>query len=80
MSWLHLVSSVRCLGCGTVYAKPAALGTAESNPGCPRCGYVGWVPAEAQADETHEDDAVMAGGAPRRSFADLPLRRFWQAG
>jgi hypothetical protein len=75
MNWLHLVASVRCLACGTVYPKPSALGTAESNPGCPRCGYVGWVPADAE-----EDDAVMEGPMQRRSFADLPLRRFWQAG
>jgi len=51
MNWLHLVSPVRCLACGTVYPKPAALGTAESNPGCPRCGYVGWVPADADEDD-----------------------------
>jgi predicted nucleic acid-binding Zn-ribbon protein len=75
MNWLHLLSSVRCLACGTVYPKPSSLGTAESNPGCPRCGYVGWVPAEQD-----EDEAVMERPAPSRSFADLPLRRFWHAG
>ena len=36
---------VRCLDCGTTYAKPADGGTVTRNPGCPRCGYVGWVPA-----------------------------------
>ena len=75
MNWLHLVSSVSCLACGTVYPKPSSLGTAESNPGCPRCGYVGWAPAEQG-----EDDEVMQGPGLSRSFADLPLRRFWQAG
>ena len=75
MNWLHLVSSVRCLACGTVYPKPSSLGTAESNPGCPRCAYVGWVPAEQDGD-----DEVMEGPGLSRSFADLPLRRFWQAG
>jgi len=75
MNWLHLVSPVRCLACGTVYPKPAALGTAESNPGCPRCGYVGWVPADAD-----EDDEIMERRGQRRSFADPPLHRFWQAG
>jgi len=75
MNWLHLVSSVSCLACGTVYPKPSSLGTAESNPGCPRCGYVGWAPAEQD-----EDDEVMQGPWLSRSFADLPLRRFWQAG
>ena len=75
MNRLHLVATVRCLACGTVYPKPSALGTAESNPGCPRCGYVGWVPADAD-----EDGEVMEVPERPRSFADLPLRRFWQAG
>jgi predicted nucleic acid-binding Zn-ribbon protein len=75
MNWLHLVSSVRCLGCGTVYPKSSSLGTAESNPGCPRCGYVGWVPAGED-----EDDEVTEGPEPSRSFADLPPRRFWHVG
>jgi hypothetical protein len=74
MNRLQLLSSVRCLACGTVYPKPSSLGTAESNPGCPRCSYVGWVPADK------EDDEVMEGPGLSRSFADLPLRRFWQAG
>jgi predicted nucleic acid-binding Zn-ribbon protein len=75
MNWLHLLSSVRCLACGTVYPKPTLHGTAESNPGCPRCGYVGWAPADANG----EDELTEAREQPR-SFADLPLRRFWQAG
>jgi predicted nucleic acid-binding Zn-ribbon protein len=75
MNSLYVVSPVRCLSCGIVYPKPSALGTAESNPGCPRCGYVGWVPADQD-----EDEDVMEGSALLRSFADLPLRRFWQAG
>ena len=40
---LTLVQSVRCLECGAVYAKPAGGGTVRQNPGCPDCGYVGWV-------------------------------------
>jgi len=40
-----LVESVTCLECGCVYAKPTAGGTVEQNPGCPECGYVGWLPA-----------------------------------
>ena len=35
--------NVRCLECGTVYAKPTRGGTARANPGCPDCGYVGWL-------------------------------------
>ena len=75
MNLLHLVVSVRCLSCGAVYPKPWALGTAESNPGCPRCGYVGWVPAgEDGADE------VIAAPGPLRFDAGRPQRRFWRAG
>ena len=40
---LAVVASVRCLECGAVYAKPAGGGTVHSNPGCPDCGYLGWV-------------------------------------
>jgi hypothetical protein len=40
---LTVVESVRCLECGAVYAKPAGGGTVRENPGCPECGYVGWV-------------------------------------
>ena len=40
---LAVLESVRCLECGTVYAKPARGGTARANPGCPQCGYVGWL-------------------------------------
>jgi hypothetical protein len=39
-----MLESVRCLECGEVYVKPAAGGTVEKNPGCPLCGYVGWIP------------------------------------
>ena len=34
---------VRCLECGATYVKPADGGTVHRNPGCPRCGYVGWI-------------------------------------
>jgi hypothetical protein len=34
---------VRCLACETTYAKPVSGGTLVSNPGCPKCGYVGWI-------------------------------------
>ena len=40
---LAVYESVRCLGCGTIYAKPARGGTERLNPGCPECGYVGWL-------------------------------------
>jgi predicted nucleic acid-binding Zn-ribbon protein len=35
---------VLCLECGSWYAKPVGGGTAQANPGCPDCGYLGWVP------------------------------------
>ena len=34
---------VRCLECGATYVKPSDGGTVSRNPGCPRCGYVGWI-------------------------------------
>jgi predicted nucleic acid-binding Zn-ribbon protein len=42
---LAVLQSVRCLECGALYAKPTRGGTATVNPGCPECGYVGWVSA-----------------------------------
>ena len=41
---LAVLESVRCLECSEVYSKPAAGGTTHKNPGCPVCGYVGWIP------------------------------------
>jgi predicted nucleic acid-binding Zn-ribbon protein len=40
---LSLLETVRCLECGEVYSKPADGGTVTQNPGCPSCGYVGWL-------------------------------------
>jgi predicted nucleic acid-binding Zn-ribbon protein len=40
---LTVYVQVRCLECGHVYGKPTAGGTTLSNPGCPACGYVGWI-------------------------------------
>jgi ferredoxin-like protein FixX len=40
---LTVVESVRCLECGAAYGKPRDGGTVRENPGCPECGYVGWV-------------------------------------
>jgi hypothetical protein len=36
-------SIVACLACAAAYEKPAGAGTLAANPGCPSCGYVGWV-------------------------------------
>ena len=62
---LAVLDSVRCLECGEIYSKPAAGSTVEKNPGCPSCGYVGWIP-------------ITVPGEPRgshRSGADRPLGR-----
>jgi hypothetical protein len=58
---LAVLESVRCLECGETYAKPAIGGTVEQNPGCPVCGYVGWIPVSLPPEP----------GARRRSGADL---------
>jgi uncharacterized protein with PIN domain len=60
---LTVLESVRCLECGAVYAKPSGGGTVQENPGCPDCGYVGWVGAHAAA--------FSDSPPPRRSDAGL---------
>ena len=62
---LTLLESVRCLECGGVYAKPSAGGTVEQNPGCPDCGYIGWLAASIP---------VSGGLVLRRSGAGRPRR------
>jgi hypothetical protein len=66
---LAVYESVSCLECGTVYAKPSHGGTARSNPGCPDCGYVGWVAVTAPVGEPQ----------PHRSDEDPPLGRSAQS-
>jgi hypothetical protein len=58
---LAVYESVRCLACDTVYAKPTRGGTAAANPGCPECGYVGWVSVN-----------VRLQGQPQRRFDEGP--------
>jgi hypothetical protein len=41
---LELIENARCLECGAVYSKPARGGTVATNPGCPECAYLGWIP------------------------------------
>jgi predicted nucleic acid-binding Zn-ribbon protein len=59
---LTVLESVRCLECGLVYAKPRGGGTVQANPGCPDCGYVGWVGARI--------NAFTESWLPRHSDAD----------
>jgi hypothetical protein len=63
---LARIERVRCLGCSATYVKPAGGGTVSANPGCPECGYVGWV---------LEQMPVMRDGAPNRFFAGRLRRR-----
>jgi ribosomal protein L32 len=63
---LSMVESVRCLECGEVYAKPAGGGTTNANPGCPECGYVGWLSAAIPFRKTPD---------LRHSGEDPPRRR-----
>ena len=58
---LAALVTVRCLECGEVYSKPVAGGTTQKNPGCPRCGYVGWIPV-----------SVPGESPPRRSGEGRP--------
>lgn len=62
---LTVLESVRCLECGAIYAKPSGGGTAQQNPGCPECGYVGWIGVDAP---------IMQAWQPFR-FAEDPLQR-----
>jgi hypothetical protein len=50
---------VRCLECAQVYVKPSRGSISATNPGCPRCGYVGWVPV------TREEVPPHSGANPR---------------
>jgi hypothetical protein len=62
---LAVLESVRCLDCSEIYSKPVAGGTVEKNPGCPNCGYVGWIPLTVP----EESPRRFAGGQRRRRLA-----------
>jgi predicted nucleic acid-binding Zn-ribbon protein len=65
---LSVLESVRCLECGEIYSKPVAGGTVQKNPGCPTCGYVGWIPISLPRElPTHS-------GAGRPQLHHVPLR------
>lgn len=53
---LTALESVRCLNCGKEYAKPTGGGTLATNPGCPQCAYVGWLPCSASLNEPWRRD------------------------
>ena len=56
-----LLESVRCLECSEVYAKPTRGGTLSMNPGCPHCGYVGWLPLSVPFSAARPRDRFAAG-------------------
>jgi hypothetical protein len=60
-----LLESVRCLECSEIYSKPLAGGTVEKNPGCPNCGYVGWIPLRLP----EEPPSRFAAGPRQRRLA-----------
>ena len=66
---LAVYESVRCLDCAAIYAKPARGGTAKANPGCPECGYVGWVSVRIAFTDVQQ----------RRSAGDQQLGRSAQS-
>jgi hypothetical protein len=48
---LLVLENVRCLGCSEVYSKPMGGGTVLKNPGCPSCGYLGWIPVSLPLEQ-----------------------------
>jgi predicted nucleic acid-binding Zn-ribbon protein len=67
---LSVLVSVRCLECGEIYPKPVQGGTVKQNPGCPSCGYVGWLPVTVPAPAPLSRRRSAAGlrrGRPARS-------------
>ena len=62
---LSVLESVCCLACGEIYSKPVAGSTMHKNPGCPDCGYVGWIPLSLP----------LEARSSRRSGAGRRLRR-----
>ena len=63
---LTVLESVECLECGAVYAKPAGGGTVRENPGCPDCGYVGWVAAGVEPPFSELSQPRRSGAGPLR--------------
>jgi hypothetical protein len=62
----HVIETVRCLGCGSVYSRRRERSTAIANPGCPACTYLGWEPVSSP------DASQGVAPLPRRRFAGDP--------
>ena len=54
----HGTQTVTCLECGTAYPKPTNGSTTARNPGCPNCGYVGWLEVDVTPGIGHDGDAA----------------------
>ena len=65
---LVVLEGVRCLECGATYSKPVFGSTVEKNPGCPGCGYVGWIPISPASPLRHSGIGVAS---VRRSLLRL---------
>lgn len=63
---LTSVETVSCLGCGKLYAKPRGRGTLSTNPGCPECGYVGWLPTGRPFNPASSRDRFGEDPLPRQ--------------
>ncbi|MBV8065870.1 MAG: hypothetical protein JOY72_09055 [Actinobacteria bacterium] len=61
---MKLLITVRCLECGASYGKPQSGSIADTNPGCPVCGYVGWIPTAAP----RRAGAAVVVGRPARGL------------
>lgn len=61
--------SVRCLGCGQVYAKPIDGAATAGAHACPGCGYVGWIPAA---------QGLMRDPEPYRYASDPLHHQHWR--
>jgi hypothetical protein len=62
------IDRVRCLECGAKYVKPADGGTVNENPGCPKCGYLGWISATIPSG-SGSGGLRRFDGDPRRNHA-----------
>lgn len=58
--------TVRCLDCSTEYTKPTGGGTLSRNPGCPECGYIGWLPIASSFNVSWRHDRSAADRLQRR--------------
>ena len=63
------LQSVRCLDCGIVYGKPSAGGTLRRNPGCPGCGYLGWLSLTDRQEASRHGRSVADPPQPLRATA-----------